>query len=33
MIELGIEVDNELKTRSDLQQALQDLLPFFKRNK
>ncbi|MCQ6280809.1 ATP-binding protein [Bacillus sp. EB600] len=32
MIELGIEVDNELKTRSDLQQALQDFQPFFKRN-
>ena len=25
MIELGIEIDNELKTRSDLQQALQDI--------
>ena len=28
MIELGVEVDNELKTRSDLQQALQDLKIF-----
>lgn len=25
MIELGIEIDNEIKTRSDLQQALQDI--------
>ena len=25
MIELGIEIDNEVKTRSDLQQALQDI--------
>lgn len=33
MVELGIEVDNELKTRSDLQQALQDLQPLFKKNK
>ena len=31
MIELGIEIDNELKTRSDLQQALQDIRPFFER--
>jgi rsbT co-antagonist protein RsbR len=28
MIELGVEVDNELKTKSDLQQALQDIAPF-----
>ncbi|WP_248278465.1 ATP-binding protein [Bacillus sp. DNRA2] len=28
MIELGIEIDNELKTRSDLQQALQDIQQF-----
>ncbi len=28
MIELGVEVDNELQTRSDLQQALQDLKIF-----
>jgi rsbT co-antagonist protein RsbR len=27
MIELGIEIDDELKTRSDLQQALQDIMP------
>ena len=33
MIELGIEIDNELKTRSDLQQALQDIRPFFNGNK
>lgn len=26
MIELGIEIDNELKTKSDLQQALQEIL-------
>ncbi|WP_409975069.1 STAS domain-containing protein [Bacillus sp. Bva_UNVM-123] len=25
MIELGIEIDNELKTKSDLQQALQEI--------
>lgn len=30
MIELGVEVDNELQTRSDLQQALQDLKIFDK---
>ncbi|MBY0122097.1 ATP-binding protein [Bacillus sp. S/N-304-OC-R1] len=28
MIELGIEIDNELKTRSDLQQALEDIQQF-----
>lgn len=28
MIELGIEIDNEVKTKSDLQQALQDLHTF-----
>jgi rsbT co-antagonist protein RsbR len=33
MIELGIEIDNELKTRSDLQQALQDIRPFINGNK
>jgi rsbT co-antagonist protein RsbR len=33
MIELGIEIDNELKTRSDLQQALQDMQPFFHQKK
>ncbi|KAB2331205.1 STAS domain-containing protein [Cytobacillus depressus] len=31
MIELGIEIDNEVKTRSDLQQALQDIRPFISR--
>jgi rsbT co-antagonist protein RsbR len=30
MIELGIEIDSELKTRSDLQQALQDIQPYLK---
>ena len=30
MIELGIEIDNDLKTRVDLQQALQDLQPFLR---
>ncbi|WP_338450004.1 STAS domain-containing protein [Niallia oryzisoli] len=30
MIELGIDVDNELIARADLQQALQDLQSFFK---
>lgn len=28
MIELGVDIDNELKTRSDLQQALQDIQEF-----
>ena len=31
MIELGIEIDKELKTQSDLQQALQDIQLFSKR--
>jgi rsbT co-antagonist protein RsbR len=33
MIELGIEIDSELKTRSDLQQALQDIRHYFNGNK
>lgn len=28
MIELGVEIDNELVTKSDLQQALQEIYPF-----
>ncbi|HZG72417.1 MAG TPA: ATP-binding protein [Chondromyces sp.] len=30
MIELGVEIDNELKTKSDLQQALQEIPGFYK---
>lgn len=33
MIELGVEVDNELQTRSDLQQALRDLKLFEQSNR